>query len=99
ASFGNHQIAFANYESQMRWFVKANQRLGVTVLKDMVPKSKKQLWLQTTMLRLMLKLPGKEKILKNFLKEMQRSVDEAANAIELKNYDHYKLQAINSDQI
>ncbi len=51
------------------------------------------------MLRLMLKLPGKEKILKNFLKEMQRSVDEAANAIELKGYDHYKLQTINSDQI
>ncbi|MBB6126189.1 FAD-dependent monooxygenase [Mucilaginibacter lappiensis] len=99
ASYGNHQAAFANYESQMRWFVKANQQLGVTVLKDMVPKSKKQLWLQTTMLRLMLKLPGKEKILKNFLKEMQRSVDEAANAIELKNYDHHKLQTINSDQV
>ncbi|MGN8068679.1 FAD-dependent monooxygenase [Mucilaginibacter sp. 22184] len=97
AAFGNHQIAFANYESQMRWFVKANQRLGVTVLKDMVPKSKKQLWLQTAMLRVMLKLPGKEKLLRSFLKEMQRTVDEAANAIELKNYDHYKLQTINSD--
>jgi 2-polyprenyl-6-methoxyphenol hydroxylase-like FAD-dependent oxidoreductase len=98
AANGNHQTAFANYESQMRWFVKANQRLGVTVLKDMVPKSKKQLWLQTIMLRLMLKLPGKEKLLRNFLKEMQRSVDEAANAIELKNYDHYKLQTIKSEQ-
>ena len=98
ASFGNHETAFANYESQMRWFVKANQQLGLTVLKDMVPKSKKQLWLQTVMLRLMLKLPGKEKLLRGFLKEMQRSVDEAANAIELKNYDHYKLQTIKSDQ-
>ncbi|MEZ2337983.1 hypothetical protein AB6735_20205 [Mucilaginibacter sp. RCC_168] len=28
-----------------------------------VPKSKKQLWLQTAMLRVMLKLPGKEKLL------------------------------------
>jgi 2-polyprenyl-6-methoxyphenol hydroxylase-like FAD-dependent oxidoreductase len=99
AANGHHQTAFANYESQMRWFVKANQRLGVTVLKDMVPKSKKQLWLQTAMLRLMLKLPGKEKLLRSFLKEMQRSVDEAANAIELKNYDHYKLQTIKSDLV
>jgi len=98
ASPGNHQAAFANYESQMRWFVKANQQLGVTVLKEMVAKSKSQLWLQNTMLRLLLKLPGKEKIFKSFLKEMQRTVDEAANAIELKSYDHYKLQAIKSDQ-
>lgn len=86
AANGDHTIAFKNYEKQMRYFIDMNQKLGVIVLKDMVSKSKTQLWFQTTMLRLLLKLPRKEKIFRSFLKEMQQAVDEAANAIELKDY-------------
>lgn len=97
AAAGDYQLAFKTYESQMRWFVKANQKLGITVLKDMVAKSKTQLWLQTTMMSLLLKLPGKERILRSFLKEMQLAVDEAANAIELRDYTRYQPQAIKSD--
>ncbi|WP_419698634.1 hypothetical protein [Mucilaginibacter sp. NFX135] len=47
---------------------------------------------------MMLKLPEKEMLLRGFLKQMQCAVDEAANAIELKNYNHYKLQTIKNDQ-
>ncbi|WPU91911.1 FAD-dependent monooxygenase [Mucilaginibacter sabulilitoris] len=97
AAAGDYQIAFKTYESQMRWFVKANQKLGATVLKEMVAKSKTQLWLQTTMMSILLKLPGKERILRGFMKEMQLAVDEAANAIELRDYARYHLQAIKSD--
>ncbi|SDD21991.1 2-polyprenyl-6-methoxyphenol hydroxylase [Mucilaginibacter pineti] len=87
AANGDHRIAFKNYEKQMDHFINMNRKLGVTILKDLVSKSKIHLWFQTTMLRLLLKLPGKEKIFRSFLKEMQQAVDEAANAIELKDYE------------
>jgi len=82
------QIAFDAYQKEMQTFIEMNQQLGVTVLKEMVSKSKWQLWLQTIMLPLLTKLPGKERILKAFLKELQQSVGRAANAIVLKNYKH-----------
>jgi 2-polyprenyl-6-methoxyphenol hydroxylase-like FAD-dependent oxidoreductase len=99
AASGDHRRAFNNYESQMRWFVRANQQLGITVLKEMVSKSNTQLWFQSTMLRILVKLPWKEKIFKRFLKEMQQTVDEAANAIELRDYARYTRHTIKSDPV
>ena len=83
---GDHHIAFPNYETEMQGFIKINQELGVSVLKEMVPKSKKQVWFQTNIMRLLLYLPWKKRIFKSFLKGMQQAVDKAANGIILKNY-------------
>ncbi len=86
ASRGDHDMAFKNYQLEMAGFIKKNQALGREVLKEMVPKSKTHVWFQNNMLRLLLLLPNREKIFKSFLKEMQQHVNEAANAIIIKDY-------------
>jgi 2-polyprenyl-6-methoxyphenol hydroxylase-like FAD-dependent oxidoreductase len=91
AAEGDYKTAFANYEREMREFIKKNQQLGLTVLEDMIPKSAKQVWVQNTMLRLMLCLPGKEKIIKSMLRKTQQAVNDAANGIILKDYEFAKV--------
>ncbi len=83
---GDYQMAFSKYEETMAKFIAKNQQL-IIGMEKMFPKSKKQLWLQTNAVRLMLRLPWKEKILKSMYKKGQQKVDEAANAITLKEYD------------
>jgi 2-polyprenyl-6-methoxyphenol hydroxylase-like FAD-dependent oxidoreductase len=83
---GDYETAYLNYEQQMRPFIQKNQQLGITVLKELVPESKRQIMFQTFIMRLMLHLPGKEKIFKSILKETQEAVNIAANGIELKDY-------------
>lgn len=63
-----------------------NQELAVQVLKDMVPASAARVWSRSVFLRLLFLLPGKKWILRRLLKDVQRSVDEAANAIRWKDY-------------
>ncbi len=52
----------------------------------MIPKSKMQVWFQNTMLRLLAHSPWRDKVLKGMLGKIQSDVDDAANAIELKDY-------------
>jgi len=86
AANGSYRNAFSSYEKLMKGFIDKNQQLGITVLKEMVPKSKKELWVQTTLFSILLKFPWKEKIFKSFVKEMQQVVNEAANAVAIKDY-------------
>jgi len=86
SSQGNYPVAFGSYEQQMRGFIDRNQKLAVENLKQMVPKTKAELWMRNNMMRLFLSLPWRKKILKGLLKKIQNKVDEAANAITLKDY-------------
>src|SRR5262249_51451203 len=81
------------YERNMRGFIQKNQELAIKVLKDMVPTSATKVWFRSMFLRLLFLLPGKKWILRRFLKDMQQSVDEAASAIELKDYPKIPLDA------
>jgi 2-polyprenyl-6-methoxyphenol hydroxylase-like FAD-dependent oxidoreductase len=90
---GDYRVAYSNYEQEMGGFIKINQRL-IEGLEQMFPKSKKQVWLQTNVMRLLLHLPWKEKILKGMFKKIQQKVDVAANGITLKDYKAFTIEKI-----
>ncbi|MCX5377355.1 FAD-dependent monooxygenase [Streptomyces sp. NBC_00091] len=83
AALGGYEAAFVAYESAMRPFVEANQKLGPANVKHMVMRTKGQVWVQLKMLALMNRLPGKEKMMAKVLEPIHR----AANAITLKEYE------------
>jgi len=86
AANSDHFTAFLKYEWEMKGFIRKNQQLGINVLKEMILKSKMQVWFQNTVLRLLAHTPWKDKVLKGMLGKIQSDVDDAANAIELKDY-------------
>jgi 2-polyprenyl-6-methoxyphenol hydroxylase-like FAD-dependent oxidoreductase len=82
AAAAGHEAGFANYETALRDFVAANQKLGPANIKRMVLASKAQVWLSMTFLSLLSKLPGKDKMMAKAMEPIHR----AANAIALKTY-------------
>lgn len=82
----DYRFAFSAYEREMLPYISVNQELGVQILKEMIPKSKIQVWFQTRILSLILKLPWREQLFRSMLKKVQGNVNRAANAIRLKSY-------------
>lgn len=76
----DYKIAFKNYQKEMQPFVNANQKLGETIIHQMVPKS--QLWIQTIVFKLMAYLP----IGTYFINKLRKQTRRAANCIQLKQY-------------
>ncbi len=74
--------AFAGYEQRMRPFVAANQKLGPANLKRMVLRGRGQIRVAMTMLSVLSRLPGKERMLAKAIEPIHR----AANAIDLPEY-------------
>ncbi|MGW3351514.1 FAD-dependent monooxygenase [Nonomuraea rubra] len=70
------------YERELRPFVAANQALGPANLKGMVIGSRAALWFQLTMMRLLPRLPGRDRVIERITGPIFR----AANAITLKDY-------------
>ncbi|HVU57154.1 MAG TPA: FAD-dependent monooxygenase [Puia sp.] len=83
---GDHPGAFAAYQRIMEPFIYQNQQLAETALKGMIPSSKLQLQFQNFMLRLLLQLPGKERVFRGFFSKMQEAVSRAAQGIDLPDY-------------
>ncbi|MEU7857000.1 FAD-dependent monooxygenase [Nonomuraea sp. NPDC049141] len=82
AAGGDHRVAFARYQEEMRGYVDVNLSLGESNAKQMVAGSTRQIRMQTTMMRLVSRLPWKDLALRPILKPLNA----AANAIALKNY-------------
>lgn len=82
AAAGDHRVAFGRYREEMRSYVDVNLSLGESNAKQMVAGSKRQIRFQTTMMRLVSRLPWKDMALRSILKPL----NEAANAITLKDY-------------
>jgi 2-polyprenyl-6-methoxyphenol hydroxylase-like FAD-dependent oxidoreductase len=80
-ALGDYSTAFARYEHTMRGYVAANQKLAGSV-KDFVPQTWTQIWLRTQALRVLPYLPWKGLVAGS----MMRDVQQAANAITLKDY-------------
>ncbi|WBB75076.1 FAD-dependent monooxygenase [Micromonospora sp. WMMD1128] len=76
---GNPAAGFAAYERRMRPFVAANQALAERNLKGMVLGSAGQIRFQTLMLRLLPRLPGRERMISRVAEPIRR----AATAITL----------------
>jgi 2-polyprenyl-6-methoxyphenol hydroxylase-like FAD-dependent oxidoreductase len=70
------------YERELRPFVAANQALGPANAKGMVIGSRVALWFQLTMLRLLPRLPGRDRMIERITGPIAR----AAGAITLKDY-------------
>jgi 2-polyprenyl-6-methoxyphenol hydroxylase-like FAD-dependent oxidoreductase len=82
ASIGPPEAAFAAYERRMRPFVAANQRLGPANIKRMVLRSGSQVRMSMAMLRVVNRLPGKERLMAKVVEPIHR----AATAITLPIY-------------
>jgi 2-polyprenyl-6-methoxyphenol hydroxylase-like FAD-dependent oxidoreductase len=82
AAHGDHVAGFAGYETALREFVEANQKLGPANIKRMVLASKAQVRVSMIFLSLLSKLPGKDKLIAKAVAPISR----AANAITLKDY-------------
>ncbi|MFC0033534.1 FAD-dependent monooxygenase [Micromonospora chaiyaphumensis] len=76
---GDPVAGFAAYERRMRPFVEANQRLAERNLAGMVQSSAARIRFQTSMLRLMPRLPGRERMIRRVTEPIRR----AAGAITL----------------
>ncbi|MEW1841565.1 FAD-dependent monooxygenase [Nonomuraea angiospora] len=82
AAGGDHRVAFARYQEEMRGYVEVNLSLGESNAKQMVAGSARQIRTQTTMMRMVSHLPWKDLALRPILKPLNA----AANAITLKDY-------------
>jgi 2-polyprenyl-6-methoxyphenol hydroxylase-like FAD-dependent oxidoreductase len=79
---GDHRRAYARYEEEMRDYVEQNLNLGQKMAKEMVPRSRRQIWFRTQMMRALPYLPWKGLVTRGILRPLQQ----AANAITLKDY-------------
>ena len=79
AAAGDLAAGLASYERRMRPFAAANQKLGPANVKRMVLRSKGQVRGSMLMLRLIAKLPGRERLMAMAIAPIQK----AANAITL----------------
>jgi 2-polyprenyl-6-methoxyphenol hydroxylase-like FAD-dependent oxidoreductase len=82
ASSGSPGAGFAAYEQRMRPFVAANQKLGPANIKRMVLRSRAQVRMSMAMLRVVNRLPGKDRLMAKVVEPIQR----AATAIILPSY-------------
>lgn len=82
AAGGDHRAGFAGYERAMRRFAEENQKLGPSNIKHMVLRTKRQISVQLTVLSLLGRLPGKERMMAKVMEPIQK----AANSITLKDY-------------
>jgi 2-polyprenyl-6-methoxyphenol hydroxylase-like FAD-dependent oxidoreductase len=82
AADGDHEAGFDGYEREMRHFAEQNQNLGPVHIRQMVMRSKAQVWFSMKMLSVLQHVPGKDRMIAKVLEPIQK----AANAITLKSY-------------
>ncbi|WP_407838309.1 hypothetical protein ACE1OC_21135 [Streptomyces sp. DSM 116496] len=70
------------YKIDMRRFAEENQKLGPSNIKHMVMRTKRQISIQLTVLSLLGRLPGKQRMMAKVMEPIQK----AANSITLKDY-------------
>ncbi|GAB3808533.1 FAD-dependent monooxygenase [Micromonospora zhanjiangensis] len=78
AAGGDHRVAFAAYENEMRDYVAANQKGLPGGLRGFAPSSRAGIWLRNQSMRVMPHLPGASR--------MMGGIDKASNAVGLKSY-------------
>lgn len=82
AAGGDHEVAFEAYQREMAVFVEENQKLGPANVKGMVIESKAAIWFQLKMIKLLPRLPGKDKM----IERIAGAIHAAATSITLKKY-------------
>lgn len=83
AAAGNHRAAFPAYEQQMQPLVARTRTLGPTVMKTLIPRTRRQVWATTQLVRVLPRLPG---TLQRMLSAFARAPTRALGAATLKDY-------------
>jgi len=78
AAAGDHGVAFARYESEMRAYVTQGQKLAKGAAIGLIPRSGAQIWMRNQVMRMLPYLPWRGVI--------AGGVQKAATAITLKDY-------------
>ncbi|MFG2870669.1 FAD-dependent monooxygenase [Streptomyces sp. NPDC048338] len=89
AARGDHRVAFAAYEREMRPGVELNQRFAEKFAKEMTVSSRRKIALRMFMVRLLPKTPWKNLIAKKIREEVQR----VAHAVPVKDYGQSRVDA------
>jgi hypothetical protein len=79
---GASVAAWPRYDAALRSYVARNLELGVTMAREMVPTSRRQLWVRTQMMRVLPYLPWKGMVTRTIVEPLQQ----AANGIALADY-------------
>ncbi|MFB7371711.1 FAD-dependent monooxygenase [Streptomyces sp. NPDC056222] len=82
AAHGDHRVAFAAYEREMRPGVELNQKFAAGFVKEMTVSSRWKIALRMAMVRTLPRTPWKNLIAKKIRDDIQR----AANAVPVKEY-------------
>jgi 2-polyprenyl-6-methoxyphenol hydroxylase-like FAD-dependent oxidoreductase len=78
AAHGDHPLAFAGYERELRDYVNQGQKLAKANATGLIPRSRSQIWLRNQAIRVLPYLPWSDMV--------AGAVHKAANAISLKDY-------------
>jgi 2-polyprenyl-6-methoxyphenol hydroxylase-like FAD-dependent oxidoreductase len=78
AAHGDHRIAFARYQDEMREYVTTNKKRPPGGVSGFAPRTRRGIWLRNLFMRLLPHLPGRGK--------MMGDIQRAANSITLKPY-------------
>ena len=82
-SGGDHRIAFPAYEREMGELVRRSRDMGPAVMKTLIPRTPRQVWLTPYAIRLLPELPAR---LQRALLSMQGGPVRALSAVTLKRY-------------
>lgn len=78
AAGGDHRVAFARYEHELRGYVAAGQQRPPGGISGFLPRTKRGIRMRNAVLRMLPYLPGK--------RLMMGGIEKAANAVTLKDY-------------
>lgn len=78
AASGDHTVAFAAYERELRDYVAACQRRPPGGLNGFLPRTRHGIWLRNRLMRALPHLPGKQ--------QMMGGIEQAASAVRLRDY-------------
>jgi 2-polyprenyl-6-methoxyphenol hydroxylase-like FAD-dependent oxidoreductase len=81
AAGGDPATAFRSYERELRELVRLSRTIGPRVMKTLIPKTPRQVWLTSQAMRLLPRLPA---TLRGRLLSLQRGPARALAAITLK---------------
>jgi 2-polyprenyl-6-methoxyphenol hydroxylase-like FAD-dependent oxidoreductase len=84
AANGDHTVAFRAYEEQLQQLVARTRTLGPTMMKALIPRTQRQVWATTQVMRVLPRLPGP---LQRVLSSFARAPARALGAIALKDYE------------
>jgi 2-polyprenyl-6-methoxyphenol hydroxylase-like FAD-dependent oxidoreductase len=84
AAGGEHTTGFANYEDEMREFVRRSREVAPTTMRTLIPSTPTQVWIEALAMRTIPRLPG---VVQRRLSSLQGGAARTMESITLKRYE------------